>query len=84
MHGFTISAFFCFIFSLLNPFLMSIYMIGLIRHSETKVFNKALIQGSLIAYIVFMLFAWGGEAIFSKYLNVRFEAFQIFGGLIFW
>ncbi len=43
-------------------------MIGLIRHSETKVFNKALIQGSLIAYIVFMLFAWGGEAIFSKYL----------------
>ncbi len=32
-------------------------MIGLIRHSETKVFNKALIQGSLIAYIVFMLFA---------------------------
>lgn len=30
-----------------------------------------------------MLFAWGGEAIFSKYLNVRFEAFQIFGGLIF-
>lgn len=31
----------------------------------------------MIAYIVFMLFAWGGEAIFSKYLNVRFEAFQI-------
>lgn len=75
---------FALFFSLLNPFLMSIYMIGLIRHSETKVFNKALIQGSLIAYIVFMLFAWGGEAIFSKYLNVRFEAFQIFGGLIFW
>ncbi|ENU74381.1 hypothetical protein F977_01023 [Acinetobacter baumannii NIPH 2061] len=74
---------FALFFSLLNPFLMSIYMIGLIRHSETKVFNKALIQGSLIAYIVFMLFAWGGEAIFSKYLNVRFEAFQIFGGLIF-
>ncbi|KAA5586566.1 MarC family protein, partial [Pseudomonas aeruginosa] len=43
---------FALFFSLLNPFLMSIYMIGLIRHSETKVFNKALIQGSLIAYIV--------------------------------
>ena len=58
-------------------------MIGMIRNSEAKVFNKALIQGCLIAYVVFMLFAWGGEAIFSKYLNVRFEAFQIFGGLIF-
>ncbi|WP_416395421.1 MarC family protein [Acinetobacter baumannii] len=77
-----ISTFIIF-FSLLNPFLMSIYMIGLIRHTETRVFNKALIQGSLIAYVVFLLFAWGGEAIFNRYLNVRFESFLIFGGLIF-
>lgn len=62
---------------------MSVYMIGLIRYTETKVFNRALIQGSLIAYVVFLLFAWGGEAIFSQYLNVRFESFVIFGGLIF-
>lgn len=77
-----ISTFILF-FSLLNPFLMSIYMIGLIRHTETRVFNKALIQGSLIAYVVFLLFAWGGEAIFNRYLNVRFESFLIFGGMIF-
>ncbi|KQE90357.1 MarC family protein [Acinetobacter lactucae] len=77
-----ISTFILF-FSLLNPFLMNIYMIGLIRHTETKVFNKALIQGCLIAYVVFLLFAWGGEAIFNRYLNVRFESFLIFGGLIF-
>ncbi|MBI1446982.1 MarC family protein [Acinetobacter calcoaceticus] len=77
-----ISTFILF-FSLLNPFLMSIYMIGLIRHTDTKVFNKALIQGGLIAYVVFLLFAWGGEAIFNRYLNVRFESFLIFGGLIF-
>ncbi|HBY7915416.1 MarC family protein [Acinetobacter baumannii] len=77
-----ISTFILF-FSLLNPFLMSIYMIGLIRHTETKVFNKALIQGGLIAYVVFLIFAWGGEAIFNRYLNVRFESFLIFGGLIF-
>ena len=74
---------FALFFSLLNPFLMSIYMIGMIRNSEAKVFNRALIQGCMIAFIVFVLFAWGGETIFSKYLNVRFEAFQIFGGLIF-
>ncbi|HBU88845.1 MarC family protein [Acinetobacter oleivorans] len=77
-----ISTFILF-FSLLNPFLMSIYMIGLIRLTDTKVFNKALIQGGLIAYAVFLLFAWGGEAIFNRYLNVRFESFLIFGGLIF-
>lgn len=74
---------FALFFSLLNPFLMSIYMVGMIRNSEAKVFNRALIQGCVIAFVVFMLFAWEGETIFSKYLNVRFEAFQIFGGLIF-
>ncbi|MCH7307515.1 MarC family protein [Acinetobacter sp. NIPH 1852] len=74
---------FALFFSLLNPFLMSVYMVGIIRNTDVTVFNKALIQGSLIAFIVFVLFAWGGENIFSKYLNVRFESFQIFGGLIF-
>lgn len=74
---------FALFFSLLNPFLMSIYMIGMIRNAEAKVFNKALIQGSLMALTVFILFAWGGEAIFNRYLNVRFESFQIFGGIIF-
>lgn len=74
---------FALFFSLLNPFLMSIYMIGMIRNTEAKIFNKALIQGGLIALVVFILFAWGGETIFNKYLNVRFESFQIFGGIIF-
>ncbi|WP_111894868.1 MarC family protein [Acinetobacter sp. MB5] len=74
---------FALFFSLLNPFLMSVYMIGMIRHIEARVFNKALIQGSLIAYLVFIFFAWGGERIFNQYLNVRFESFQIFGGIIF-
>ena len=54
---------FTLFFALLNPFLMSIYMLGLIRNLEFKVFTKALIQGALIALTVFVLFAWGGEAI---------------------
>ncbi len=58
-------------------------MLGLIKNLSAPVFNKALIQGSIISYVVFVLFAWGGEAIFSQYLQVHFEAFQIFGGIIF-
>ena len=58
-------------------------MLGLIKNLSAPIFNKALIQGSIISYVVFVLFAWGGEAIFSQYLQVRFEAFQIFGGFIF-
>jgi len=46
---------FALFFSLLNPFLMSIYMLGIIRNSDAKVFNMALIQGSLISFIVFII-----------------------------
>lgn len=74
---------FALFFSLLNPFLMSIYMLGIIRTSEAKTFNTALITGSLISFMVFLLFAWGGETVFNQYLHVRFESFQTFGGLIF-
>mgnify|MGYP002040789180 FL=1 len=28
-------------------------------------------------------FAWGGEAFFRDYLQVRFASFQIFGGIVF-
>ncbi|QIO08953.1 MarC family protein [Acinetobacter lanii] len=74
---------FALFFSLLNPFLMSIYMLGIIRNSDAKVFNMALIQGSLISFIVFVIFAKTGEAFFNEVLHVRFESFQIFGGIIF-
>jgi multiple antibiotic resistance protein len=40
---------------------MSIYMLGIIRTSEAKTFNTALITGSLISFMVFLLFAWGGN-----------------------
>ncbi|MGA6878406.1 MarC family protein [Acinetobacter sp. AND/436] len=77
LHAFTL------FFSLLNPFLMSIYMLGIIRNSEARVFNRALIQGSLISFVVFIIFAKTGEAFFHDVLHVRFESFQIFGGIIF-
>lgn len=74
---------FALFFSLLNPFLMSIYMLGIIRNSDAKTFNMALIQGSLMSLIVFIIFAKTGEAFFNDVLHVRFESFQIFGGIIF-
>lgn len=74
---------FALFFSLLNPFLMSIYMLGIIRNSEARVFNRALIQGSIISFVVFIIFAKTGEAFFHDVLHVRFESFQIFGGIIF-
>jgi small neutral amino acid transporter SnatA (MarC family) len=75
-------SFFLF-FGLFNPFLMSIYLLNLIRGLPTAMFVHVLVRGSVISACVFSLFAWGGEAFFRDYLQVRFASFQIFGGIVF-
>ncbi len=71
------------LFTLLNPFLMSVYLIDLITDLPRPVFVRVLARGALISAVVFSLFAWGGDAIFSEVLQVRFASFQVFGGIIF-
>jgi small neutral amino acid transporter SnatA (MarC family) len=74
---------FLLLFALLNPFLMSIYLLDLITDLGRGVFVRVLVRGALISAVVFSIFAWGGDAIFSEYLKVRFASFQVFGGVIF-
>jgi small neutral amino acid transporter SnatA (MarC family) len=74
---------FLLLFALLNPFLMSIYLLDLITDMPPKAFVRVLVRGALISVGVFSLFAWGGDAIFSDYLRVRFASFQVFGGVVF-
>jgi small neutral amino acid transporter SnatA (MarC family) len=74
---------FTLFFALLNPFLLSIYLLDLISDLDTATFYRVLIRASLISGSVFCLFALGGEAIFTQYLQVRFASFQLFGGVIF-
>ena len=74
---------FLLFFALFNPFLMSIYLLDLIRELTTETFTRVLVRGSAISACVFILFAWGGEAFFRDYLQVRFASFQIFGGIVF-
>ncbi|HEX5093917.1 MAG TPA: MarC family protein [Burkholderiales bacterium] len=69
--------------TLLNPFLMSVYLLDLITDLPRPVFVRVLGRGALISAVVFSLFAWGGDAIFSEVLQVRFASFQVFGGIIF-
>ncbi|PZP52898.1 MAG: hypothetical protein DI596_13710 [Azospira oryzae] len=74
---------FALFFTLLNPFLLSIYLLDLIRDLTLGTFIRVLARASLISGSVFILFAWGGEPIFSEYLQVRFASFQFFGGVVF-
>jgi small neutral amino acid transporter SnatA (MarC family) len=71
------------LFALLNPFLMSVYLLDLIEDLDARTFASVLSRASAIAGAVFVLVAWGGEAFFTDVLQVSFASFQVFGGLIF-
>ncbi|MGD8607526.1 MAG: MarC family protein [Myxococcales bacterium] len=68
---------------LLNPFLMSIYLLDLIERLDDKTFISTLVRGVTIATVVFSMFAIGGDAVFSELFQVRFASFLIFGGILF-
>ena len=67
------------LFVLLNPFLLCIYLLDLIQELNVRRFGRVLMRASVISGVVFVAFAWAGDAIFSRVLQVRFCAFQIFG-----
>ena len=71
------------LFVLLNPFLLSIYLISLIRELSFKDFALVMIRAHVISGLVFVLFAVAGESIFEDVFKVRFASFLIFGGIIF-
>lgn len=81
MTAFTES--FLLLFVLLNPFIMSVYLLELIKALELKHFSNQLIRAAIISTIIYCLFAWAGDRIFEDVMQVRFASFQIFGGITF-
>jgi multiple antibiotic resistance protein len=71
------------LFVLINPFILSVYLIELIKGMEFKALSGQLVRAGLISYTVFLLFAWAGEAVFEDVLQIRFLSFMIFGGVTF-
>lgn len=74
---------FLLLFVLLNPFIMSVYLIGLVRELSFRDFAAQLLRAGLISLPVFLAFAWAGNVIFEEILRVRFLSFLIFGGITF-
>lgn len=71
------------IFILLNPFILSVYLEQVIRALSLREFSRQMIRAGVISLVVFLLFAWGGEAVFEDVMQVSFAAFLVFGGVIF-
>lgn len=68
---------------ILNPFLMTVYLMDVIRSVEKSTFRRMLARAALISGVVFAAFAVTGDAIFRNVLHVRFASFAIFGGVVF-
>ena len=69
--------------TLLNPFLVIIYLVDVIQKLEPEQFRRVLVRAGLIASTVFCSFAILGDTIFSRLMQVEFASFQIFGGIVF-
>lgn len=72
-----------FMFVLLNPFIMSVYLEDLIKSMGFRTFCQQLVRAALMSLMVFLLFAWAGTPVFEEVFQVSFSSFLIFGGIIF-
>ena len=71
------------LFVLLNPFLVAIYLVEMIKKLDRKQFSQTLFYAGIIAIVVFSCFAILGDIIFGTIIQAEFASFQIFGGIIF-
>jgi multiple antibiotic resistance protein len=67
---------------MLNPFALFLYLEPIRKDLDKKVFIKVLLKASLISFAISWLFFFLGEFIFQSVLQIHFESFRIFGGII--
>lgn len=68
---------------LLNPFLLIVYLIDIVKKKTVAEFSRILLRAGLISFTTFSAFAILGNEIFTNVFNASFASFQIFGGIIF-
>jgi multiple antibiotic resistance protein len=68
---------------LLNSFALFIYLQPVMKELSKKDFQKVLFKATVISFVIYFFFPYSGEFIFDKVLQINFEAFRIFGGVIF-
>ena len=72
-----------FLFVLLNPFLLIVYLADPVSRLTLARFATALMGAGIIGIGIFCVFALIGDLIFVRILHARFASFQVFGGLVF-
>ncbi|MBS3734118.1 MAG: MarC family protein [Phycisphaerae bacterium] len=69
--------------AILNPFALSLYLLGVMDDLERRQFFRVLARASVMSLAAFWLCALGGEPILRHGFGVSMPALRAFGGLIF-
>ena len=68
---------------LLNPFLVVVYLVELVRNMTALRFAAVLFKAGCIAGAIYSAFAILGDVIFTRLFMANPASFQIFGGVVF-
>ncbi len=66
---------------LVNPFALFVYLNPIMDDLSYADFFKVLLKASLISTVIFLIFSEFGTLIF-RFLEIDFESFRIFGGVV--
>ncbi|HKJ42613.1 MAG TPA: MarC family protein [Sunxiuqinia sp.] len=67
---------------MLNPFALFLYLEPIRKDLSHKDFMIVIAKATAISFAVCALFFFSGEFIFKRVLQINFESFRIFGGII--
>ncbi|MBD3313660.1 MarC family protein [Candidatus Woesearchaeota archaeon] len=67
---------------MLNPFAMFLYLHPVMKNLKHRDFLIVLLKATVISFAIFALFLLSGNLLFEKVLQIHFDAFRIFGGII--
>ena len=67
---------------MLNPFAMFVFLEPVRRDMEDAHFKKMLLRASVNSTLLFVLFYLSGDFLFITVLQIDFESFRVFGGIV--
>lgn len=67
---------------MLNPFALFIYLGPIMDSLDHKRFTTVLLKASVISLGIYLFFIFSGNFLFNEILQIDFESFRIFGGIV--
>ncbi len=74
--------FIAYFLALMNPFALFIYTIPLLKEKSIQDYTSIIVRATAISWAIYVFFAIVGLYIFNEVLNLSFDSFRIFGGLV--